>query len=154
MIVDARFLGSLRPLVRLGTFRSGPVRLCGDATRYDDLKRLVDSQAALDYYYGQGYKRTYVAVVEKSDASKRTVNNWSRIYAWRERIDQMDMGQIQILKLSLNLEASNTNERLLRLAQVAKAWTMKCLAEEKQRPTVRELVSLMKARLANVHSFP
>lgn len=105
-------------------------------------------KAALDCYYGLGYKRTYAAVAEKFNVSIRTVKYWSRIYAWRERIDQTDIGQIRTLKMSLDADVNNTNERLSKLARVAKAWTLKCLAGGKQSPTVRQLISLMKARLA------
>lgn len=105
-------------------------------------------EAALDYYYDQGYKRTYAAVAEKFNVSIRTIKNWSHLYGWRERIDQRDIGQIRILKASLDLDASKTNERMLKLTQVAKGWTMKSLAGGKQTPTVKQLISLMKARLA------
>lgn len=104
-------------------------------------------KAALEYYHGLGYKRTHAAVAEKFKVSIRTVKYWSRIYSWRERIDQMDMEQIQIVKMSLDPSAIKTNERLLELTRAAKAWTIKCLAGGKQNPTVRELISLMKARL-------
>jgi len=117
----------------------------------DEMKHRPENdrqKAALDCYYGLGYKRTYAAVAEKFNVSIRTVKYWSRIYAWRERIDQTDIGQIRTLKMSLDPDANNTDERLLKLVRAAKAWAMKCLAGGEQSPTVRQLVSLMKARLA------
>jgi uncharacterized protein YjcR len=104
-------------------------------------------KAALEYYQGLGYRRTYAAVAEKFNVSIRTVKYWSGIYSWRERINKRDLEQIQIMKMSLDPGAIEVYERLLEVVRAAKARTIRLLAEGKQRPTMGDLVSLVRARL-------
>ncbi|MFH1893481.1 MAG: hypothetical protein ABIK83_12470, partial [Candidatus Zixiibacteriota bacterium] len=51
------------------------------------------------------------------------------------------------LRLSLASDGADEIERLLKITRLMKARAMKGLAEAKQKPTVRELASLIKARL-------
>ncbi|MBU1319380.1 MAG: hypothetical protein KKH67_09330 [candidate division Zixibacteria bacterium] len=104
-------------------------------------------KSAFEYYYGLGYKRTYAAVAKKFDVSIRTVKNWSGLYDWRKRVNQADEVRVAALRLSLSFDGAENMQRLLRITQLMKARALKSLKGPEQKPTIRELVSLISARL-------
>lgn len=103
---------------------------------------------AFEMYYGLGLKRTYAAVAKAFEKSISTIKNWSRAFGWRQRIEQRNAARTQLLGESAHDDVVEQTERWLKLVEVAEAWTMKYLAEGRTKPTVKELVSLIEARLA------
>ena len=101
---------------------------------------------AFEMYYGLGLKRTYAVVAKAFEKSISTIKNWSRAFGWRQRIEQRNAARS--LGESAHDDVVEQTERWLKLVEVAEAWTMKYLAEGRTRPTVKELVSLIEARLA------
>ena len=103
---------------------------------------------AFEMYYGLGLKRTYAVVAKEFEKSISTIKNWSRAFGWRQRIEQRNAARTRSLGESAHDDAVEQTERLLKLVEVAEAWTMKHLAEGRTKPTVKELISLIEARLA------
>jgi len=101
---------------------------------------------AFEMYYGLGLKRTYAVVAKEFEKSISTIKNWSRAFGWRRRIEQRNAART--LGESAHDDVVEQTERWLKLVEVAEAWTMKYLAEGRTRPTVKELISLIEARLA------
>lgn len=65
------------------------------------MKETLRHTEAFYYYYGLGDKRSYTQVARKFTISRTSIHKWSKVFNWRERVEQTDIEISKILKKKL-----------------------------------------------------
>jgi len=105
------------------------------------------AKQAFEIYFGLGAKRSYQKVADQLGVSKSTIKNWATSFAWRQRLEERIAARQASPMPNGEKAVPGHIAQYLKVVEAAEALCLRQLTEGKVKPTVRELIRLIEARL-------